>query len=50
MADIDFSKFPKIRNREEARAFKKVLLRSGKTDEEADNIIALTKKVTSMWT
>ena len=49
MAEIDLSKFPKIRNRDEARAFKKVLLKSGKTDEEADNIIELTKKATHLW-
>ena len=49
MSEIDLSKFPKIRNREESRAFKKVLLKSGKTEDEANNIIDLTKKATRLW-
>jgi len=49
MSEIDLSKFPKIRNREESRAFKKVLLKSGKTENEANNIIDLTKKATRLW-
>lgn len=49
MAELDLSSFPKIRNREESRALKKVLLKSGKTEDEASNIIELTKKATRLW-
>ncbi|MDR2572279.1 MAG: hypothetical protein LBD23_18550 [Oscillospiraceae bacterium] len=49
MTGLDLSNFPKIRNREESRAFKKVLLKSGKTEDEATQIIDLAKKATLMW-
>lgn len=44
---VDFSKFPKIRNREEKRAFEKVLRKGGKrTDKEVKDIIAMAKALT----
>ena len=46
---IDLNKLPKIRNREQARAFSKILKKSGKTETEINNIIDLTKKVTLMY-
>jgi len=46
---IDLSKFPKIRNRDDARAFEKVLRRSGKTKQEIKNIIGLSKSLTKSF-
>jgi len=47
--NLDLSKFPKVRNRDDVRALKKVLRRSGKTKEEADKIIDLTKVMTKAF-
>ena len=46
---IDFSQFPKIRNRKEVRALEKVLRRSGKTKQEINNIIDISKMVTQAY-
>ena len=40
---LDLSKFPRARNREEARAFEKLLRKSGKNNNEIADIIELSK-------
>ena len=40
---MDFSKFPRVCNREEARAFEKLLRKSGKSKDEIADIIKLSK-------
>lgn len=40
---IDISKFPKVRNREQVRAFKKVLRKAGHSQDSIDNLIKLSK-------
>lgn len=47
--DFDINNFPKIRNRDEARAFSKILRKSGNTKEKADKIVKLTKDMTAAW-
>ena len=46
---MDLSKFPKVRNRKEARAFAKVLRKAGKTDKEIKDLITLSKSLAKMW-
>ena len=46
---LDFSKFPRVRNRKEARAFAKLLSKSGKTKNEIDNIIELSKALAKSY-
>lgn len=48
-APIDYSKFPKIRNRKDARALEKVLRRSGKTKQEINDIIGISKMLTKSY-
>ena len=49
VSSIDFSKFPKVRNRDETRALKKVLQKSGKTKQEIKDIIGLAKMLASSF-
>ena len=46
---VDFSKFPKVHNREETRALEKVLRQSGKTKNEIAGIIELSKMITKAY-
>ena len=46
---VDFSKFPQIRNREETRALEKVLRKSGKTKNEIEGILELSKIITKAF-
>ena len=46
---LDFSKFPSVRNREEARAFEKILRKSGKGKEEIADIIKLSKMLAKAY-
>jgi len=46
---LHLNKLPKIRNRDEARVFAKVLSKSGKTEKQIADIIELTKKTTLMY-
>jgi len=46
---IDFDKFPKIRNREQARAFEKVLRKSGKSEDKINELVAICKNVTKIF-
>lgn len=46
---IDFSKFPRVRNREEARALEKVLRKSGKTKAEMKSIVSLAKTLAKAY-
>ena len=46
---LDFSKFPKVRNREEARAFEKILRKSGKGKDEIADIIKLSKMLAKAY-
>ena len=43
---IDYDKFPRIRNRKDARAFEKVLRKSGKSEEDIKKIITIAKRLT----
>jgi hypothetical protein len=46
---IDFSKFPQVRNRKEARALEKVLRKTGKSDKEISDLIQISKMVTKAF-
>ena len=43
---LDYDKFPRIRNRKDARAFERVLRKSGKSEEDIKKIIAIAKRLT----
>lgn len=43
--NLDLNKIPKIRNRDDKRKLEKILRSQGKSKEEIDNIITLTKEL-----
>ena len=45
---LDYSKFPNIRNRKDAREYAKKLRKIGKSEKEVEKIIELTKQVTKI--